>query len=72
MMRFFQFRELKKTLFKSISYNKNTAAFFPLSLVKETRATVSIYCFFLVRLMNTALKFQIVTALKRMHTYTED
>lgn len=71
MIRFFQFRELKKTLFKSISYNKKTAAFFPLSLVKETRATVSLV-FFLVRLMNTALKFQIVTALKRMHTYTED
>lgn len=46
MIRFFQFRELEKPLFKSISYNKKTAAFFPLSLVKETRATVSLYCFF--------------------------
>lgn len=39
---------------------------------KDREPLSAFIVFFLVRLMNTALKFQTVTALKRMHTYTED
>lgn len=43
---FSSLESLKKPFLRVFHTIKKTAAFFPLSLVKETRATVSLYCFF--------------------------